>query len=168
MENPMNVTHLQLLQFTAILLTGLLAGLFYGYDCSVIKGLAHLPNDAYLDAFQSINKAIQNPWFFLSFMGSLLILPLASWLSYRHGATSYLLLSASLLYFIGVFGVTVGCNIPLNEQLANFQISTATESEISLMRKTFESSWNTWHRIRTFAAIGAFSLTILSLLKQKI
>ena len=165
MENTGTIT--QLLQIAAILLTGLLAGLFYGYDCSVIKGLGHLQNDAYLHAFQSINKTIQNPYFFLSFMGSLLVLPVASWFSFRHGATFYLLLSASLVYFIGVFGVTVCCNIPLNEQLANFQISTATESEISVMRKTFEHSWNTWHRIRTVAAIAAFGLTILSLLKQK-
>lgn len=164
MENSGIIT---LVQITAILLTGLLAGLFYGYDCSVVKGLGQLQNDAYLHAFQSINKAIQNPWFFISFMGSLLILPVASWLSYKQGATFYLLLSASILYFIGVFGVTIGCNIPLNEQLANFQISTATESEISAMRKAFEHSWNTWHRIRTIAAIGVFLLTILSLLKQK-
>ncbi len=162
-----NTGIISLFQITTTLLTGLLAGLFYGYDCSVIKGLGHLQNDAYLHAFQSINKTIQNPYFFISFMGSLLILPVASWLSYKQGAAFYLLLSASILYFIGVFGVTVGCNIPLNDQLANFQLSSATESEISLMRKTFEHSWNTWHRIRTVAAVAAFGLTILSLLKQK-
>lgn len=167
MENSLNITLVQLLQIAAILLTGLLAGLFYGYDCSVIKGLGSLQNDTYLQAFQSINKSIQNPYFFLSFMGSLLVLPVASWLSYKQGAAFYLLLSASILYFIGVFGVTVGCNIPLNDRLANFQLSSATESEISLMRKTFEHSWNTWHRIRTVAAVAAFGLTILSLLKQK-
>lgn len=167
MENSLNITLVQLLQIAAILLTGLLAGLFYGYDCSVIKGLGHLQNDTYLHAFQSINQSIQNPYFFLSFMGSLLVLPVASWFSYKQGAAFPLLLSASILYFTGVFGVTVFCNIPLNEQLANFQIATATESEISAMRKTFEHSWNTWHRIRTIAAIGVFLLTILSLLKQK-
>ena len=154
MENSGIITLAQLVQITAILLTGLLAGLFYGYDCSVIQGLGQLENNAYLAAFQSINKVIQNPWFFISFMGSLLVLPLASWLSYKQGAAFYLLLSASILYFIGVFGVTIGCNIPLNEQLANFQISTATESEISAMRKTFGHSWNTYHKIRTIAAIG--------------
>lgn len=168
MENSLNINLFQLVQFTAILLTGLLAGLFYGYDCSVIKGLGNLQNDAYLHSFQSINKAIQNPYFFISFMGSLLVLPVASWLSYNNGVPFYLLLSASFLYFIGVFGVTLFFNIPLNEQLSNFQISTATESEISLMRKTFENSWNTYHKIRTIAAIAAFSLTILSLFKQKI
>lgn len=168
MENTMNITLVQLIQFAAILLTGLLAGLFYGYDCSVIKGLGNLQNDTYLQSFQSINKAILNPYFFLSFMGCLFVLPVASWLSYKSGAPFYLLTAASLVYFIGVFGVTVCYNVPLNDQLANFQISTATESEISAMRKTFEASWNTWHRIRTIASIVAFSLAVLSLFKQKI
>lgn len=168
MENTMNISLVQLIQFAAILLTGLLAGLFYGYDCSVIKGLGNLQNDAYLQSFQSINKAILNPYFFLSFMGCLLVLPIASWLSYKSGAPFYLLTAASLVYLIGVFAVTVCCNVPLNDQLANFQISTATESEISAMRKTYEASWNAWHKIRTIASIVAFSLAVLSLLKQKI
>ena len=168
MENTMNITLVQLVQFTAILLTGLLAGLFYGYDCSVIKGLGNLQDDTYLQSFQSINKAILNPYFFLSFMGCLFVLPAACWLSYKSGTSFYLLIAASSVYFIGVFGVTICCNIPLNEQLANFQISTATASEISAMRKTFEHSWNTWHRIRTIASIAAFGLAAFSLFKQKI
>lgn len=167
MENTLNITLVQLVQFIAILLTGLLAGLFYAYDCSVIKGLGNLQDETYLQSFQSINKAILNPYFFLSFMGCLLVLPVASWLSYKSGTSFYLLIAASLIYFIGVFGVTVCCNVPLNEQLANFQISTATENEISAMRKAFETSWNTWHKIRTIASIVAFSLAVLSLFKQK-
>lgn len=170
MENSVYLNLFQTFQFTAILLTGLLAGLFYGYDCSVVKGLGNLPNEAYLQSFQSINNAIQNPYFFISFMGSLFVLPIACWLSYYNpnATTFYLLLSATLVYFIGVFGVTVFYNVPLNEQLANFSISTATESKLSAMRVVFENSWNKYHTTRTVASIVAFSLTILSLLKQKI
>ena len=170
MENTININLLQICQFIAVLFTGLLAGLFYGYDCSIIKGLGNLQNDVYVQSFQSINKVIQNPYFFVSFMGSLLVLPVASWLSYNNFNTTtfYLLLSASLVYFIGVFGVTVFGNVPLNEQLAVFNISKATEIEISEMRKIFESTWNKYHAIRTVASIISFCLTILSLLKQKI
>lgn len=170
MENSINLTTVQLLQFTAVLLTGLLSGLFYGYDCSVIKGLGNLSDIAYLQSFQSINKAIQNPYFFLSFMGSLLILPIASWLSYNssNSVSFYLLLLATLIYFIGVFGVTIFCNVPLNEQLANFSISTSSETEISIMRKAFEKPWNYYHSIRTVASIISFGLTILSVFKSKL
>ena len=37
MENAINFNAMQLIQFMVILFTGLLAGLFYGYDCSVTK-----------------------------------------------------------------------------------------------------------------------------------
>jgi len=169
MESSINSNLLQLLQFTAILFTGLLAGLFYGYDCSVIKGIGNLQNEVYLQSFQSINKAIQNPYFFTSFIGSLLVLPVVSWLNYTnsHAIPFYLLLSASLVYFIGVFGVTIFCNVPLNERLANFHISSATKSELTAMRKLFETTWNKYHTIRTVSSIISFGMTILSLLNQK-
>jgi uncharacterized membrane protein len=169
MENSINLYLIQIFQFVTVLLTGLLAGLFYGYDCSVAKGLGNLQDELYLQSFQSINKAILNPYFFISFMGSLILLPVASWFSYNNcnTATFYLLLSASLIYVIGVFGVTIFGNVPLNEQLANFSISNSTESEISAMRKVFEKPWNTYHTIRTIASIVAFGLAILSIIKSK-
>ena len=74
MENSISLSIVQFFQFNAILLTGLVAGLFYGYDCSVIKGLGNLQDDHYLQLFQSINKEIQNPYFFVSFIGSMLVL----------------------------------------------------------------------------------------------
>ena len=170
MENSINFNVVQLVQFTTVLLTGLLAGLFYGYDCSVTKGLGNLSDIAYLQSFQSINKAIQNPYFFLSFMGSLLMLPVACWLSYnsRNLVSFYLLLLATLIYSIGTFGVTIFCNVPLNEQLANFTIPTSSETEISEMRKAFEKPWNAYHKIRTVGSIVVFGLTIVSTMKSKL
>lgn len=164
----MSANLVQVFQFTSVVLAGLVAGLLYGYDCSVTKGLGQLENEAYLKAFQSINKAIQNPYFFMSFMGSLLVLPVTTWLSYKNGSASfYLTLSATLVYFIGVLGVTMFGNVPLNQQLENFKIPGATETDITAMRRAFENTWNKYHTIRTIAAIGAFCLLVLSLLKQR-
>ena len=168
MENSINLNPALLVQLAAATLTGLLAGLFYGYQCSVIKGLAHLPDVAYLQAFQSINKAIQNPVFFISFMGSLLVLGVATWQSYGNNAgTFYWLLAALLLYGIGVFGMTMFANVPLNDQLDQFPVLTATAAEVAAMRKAFEQPWNAYHSIRTVASIIAFVLVLVSLIKHK-
>lgn len=63
--------------FLTILFSGLVAGLFYAYSCSVNPGLKALSDVEYLIAMQSINRAIQNPYFFCSFMGLLLCFPYA-------------------------------------------------------------------------------------------
>lgn len=162
------MTSYNLFHVAAVLLTGLIAGLFYGYDCSVIKGFRNLTDKEYLNAFQSINRAILNPYFFLSFMGSLLVLPVATWLSYKAAApiSFYLLLAATVLYVVGVFGVTVVGNIPLNNQLDQFDISNAAPDAVKAMRQKFEPNWNRFHAIRTYANILSFLLAIISLAKK--
>ena len=89
--------------------TGLIAGLFYSYSCSVNPGLAKLPDGEYLAAMQSINRAILNPVFFATFIGTLLLLPVSTWLQYNEGASKSFsfLLAATLIYAIGVFECSV-------------------------------------------------------------
>ncbi|CAL1517676.1 hypothetical protein MMC2321_01412 [Chitinophaga sp. MM2321] len=159
----------QLVQIIAVLLTGLAAGLFYSYACSVTGGLGKLSDREYLLAFQSIDNAILNAWFFTSFMGSLVVLPLATWLSYHVGGnfSFWLLLAATTIYAIGVFGVTIAGNVPLNNMLKDFDVSTASPQELFSLRERFEAPWNKLNLIRTIAAIFSFLLVILSLLKIK-
>lgn len=160
-------TH-QVIYGASILLTGLLAGLFFGYQYSVINGLGALNNKEYLSAFQSINKAIQNPVFFINFVGSLIVLPIVSYIAYKNGQSDLLpyLLFATAIYFIGVFGITVACNVPLNDMLDGFNIQSATASQLHEIRVKFETGWNKWHLIRTIAAIVSFVILIIPLLKR--
>lgn len=155
-----------LLFFTAFF-SGLMAGLLYAYSCSVNPGLKTLPNAEYIKAMQAINAAIQNPLFFASFTGALLLLPVSCFrLHQQHSAALPLMAFAALLYFTGVFGVTVFGNVPLNNQLAAFPLATATAGETAVLRQAFEKPWNNYHTVRTIAAAGSFGLTLLSLLKK--
>jgi uncharacterized membrane protein len=160
-----------LLNFLTLLFSGLIAGLLYGYSCSVNPGLQSLANGEYIKAMQSVNLAIQNPYFLLAFTGLLLLFPVSTYLMLRQQHTSaafYLLLAATIIYFIGVFIITLFCNVPLNEQLAKFPASSASATEISAMRQTFEKPWNSYHTIRTIAAVISFGLTILAIIKQRV
>jgi uncharacterized membrane protein len=152
----------------AVLLTGLSAGLFYAYDCSVTGGLGKLPDRAYLQAFQSINRAIQNPYFFISFIGTLIALPVAAWQSYNSASNVafYCLLAAAIVYAAGVFGVTVFGNVPLNERLDKFDIAGSSAEAIKAMREQFESKWNALHQVRTYAGILAFGLSVIAIVKR--
>lgn len=155
-------------QVAAVLLPGLVAGLLFGYQCSVIRGLGALPDAAYLQAFQSINRSIQNPAFFAAFMGSVIVLPLAAGLCRQQGAAEAgrLLFLAGALYGLGVFGVTVLGNVPLNERLAQTDLTNATAAELARLRRAFEGPWNRLHTLRTVAAVLAFALACCALLKS--
>jgi uncharacterized membrane protein len=142
----------------------------YAYSCSVNTGLKNLADPAYLHAMQSINIAIQNPLFFISFMGLLVIFPVTAFKYYHAGAntTFCLILASGVIYFVAVFGITMLGNVPLNETLAKFNIDEASLKEVASMRQRFEKPWNTFHTIRTIASIISFSFSILSAILQKI
>ena len=158
----------QLSYATCVTLTGLIAGLFYGYQCSVVNGLGSLADKEYLAAFQGINKAILNPLFFLSFLGTLVLMAITVYCSHRCGATHVLpfLITAAAVYGIGVFGITILFNVPLNEMLAAFDLEAATGQQLHEMRLRFEAKWNLWHLIRTIASILSFILLCLPLIRR--
>lgn len=167
MEQSINISTTQVLLIATALLTGLLAGLFYGYDCSVIRGLGSLPDEMYIRSFQSISKEILNPYFFISFMGSLMVLPISCWLCYKHNdiLSFYFLLVALLVYAIGVFGVTAFGNVPLNEMLEKIDIKNTSSENLKIARDTFETNWNNLHHIRTYASMLSFLLSITACIK---
>ncbi|WP_342328935.1 anthrone oxygenase family protein [Pedobacter sp. FW305-3-2-15-E-R2A2] len=146
-------------------LTALIAGLFYAFSCAVNPGLAKLSDERYLAAMQSINKEIQNLLFLSSFMGTLLFLPVSTWLQFRVGITDsfWLLLAATFVYTIGVFGLTMFGNVPLNQALDRFNLSSAAAKEMAIQRERFEIPWKRFHRIRTVASVLTVMLVIAAL-----
>jgi uncharacterized membrane protein len=153
----------------AALLTALITGLFYAYSCSINNGLGRLNDIEYMKAMQSINRAILNPLFFASFMGTLIVLPVCTWFTYKAGGTSmafYLILAAAIVYIAGVFGVTMAGNVPLNNALDKFNIAAASVEEIKIQRAAFEIPWNRLHSIRTIACVVSLVLTLASVLAK--
>jgi uncharacterized membrane protein len=149
-------------------LSGLIAGLFYGYDYSVIKGLSKLTDKEYLLAFQHINREIQNPYFFVSFMGAFILLPLATWTyGYENGHHSNWLLAATFFYWAGAFGITICVHVPLNNWLDSINLGNHSAESLSLIRQKFETKWNKWHHVRTYAAILSFGCSVLFALKSR-
>ena len=147
-------------------LTALVTGLFYGYSVSVNGGLHRLNDSEYVKAMQSINAVIQNPLFFVSFIGPVILLPLAVFLQIDSNLIRFaLLLTSSALYIAVSFALTMVGNVPLNERLAKFDASKASSgNEIAQARAGFEKPWNRLHAIRTIASIAASVLIFVAIL----
>jgi uncharacterized membrane protein len=155
--------------FLTILSVGLIAGLFYSWSISVMLGLKKVPAKEFIVAMQAMNRAIQNPLFLSCFMGALVLLASSCWLQYQKplDTSYYLLIAATLLYAIGVVGITFGGNIPLNNMLDAFDVNNANENAMMKLRTAFESKWNNLNNIRTVFAILSFATLILMLLVKK-
>ncbi|PSL46371.1 putative membrane protein [Chitinophaga niastensis] len=149
--------------------TGLVAGVFYTWSCSVTTGLARMPDEAYIATIQTFNKAILNPVFFISFLGTLVMLPLATYLNYTsfHSPRFLLLLAATIVYLIGGFGVTAFGNVPLNDMMEAFNLHAASAAEMAAQRIRFEQPWNTLNNVRTITSILSMMLVTLACLSDE-
>lgn len=143
-------------------LTFLLAGVFFGYVTSVNGGLSRLKNSEYIKAMQSINIVIINPFFMSVFIGSVILLPLITFINRNDSDKFAVLLIASVIYIFGSFILTIAGNIPLNEELAKIDLSKSSEDELQSARNKFEKPWNNLHFIRTIASIISAILIISS------
>ncbi|MDR2234865.1 MAG: DUF1772 domain-containing protein [Chryseobacterium sp.] len=151
----------------ATVLTALIAGLFYAYSCSVVLGLGKLSDAEYLKSMQNINREILNPVFFLSFMGTAILLPVTTFLFRGQQPAFIFLLLASVAYLIGVFGVTVAGNVPLNNLLDQFDISGSSAEAIKKMRENFEGRWNFLNHIRAVFSVISIVLAVCACIWNK-
>ena len=150
----------------ATLATGLVAGVFYAYSVSVDPGLAAQSDASYVATMQEINERIQNPLFFASFFGAVL-LPLAALVVHlpRLRSGRFLLISLACLFYIGGgFLLTAFVNVPMNDQLATVD-PEAPARILSRAREAYEGPWDFWNGVRTiFSTLSFVALTAACLL----
>ena len=109
------------LTLCAVLGCGLMAGVFFAFSTFIMCALARLQPAQGIEAMQSINRTVINPWFLGAFLGTaavcILLAGTALWRWQQPGATY--LLAGSLLYLIGTVLVTMAFNVPMNNALEN-------------------------------------------------
>jgi uncharacterized membrane protein len=141
----------------ATLAMGLMASVFGLYAHAIMPGLGRTDDRTFVGAFQEIDRAIINPWFMVSFLGALAFTVLAAVLHLREDERSVLpWIVAALLLYIAVFVVTIGVNVPLNDDL-----KAAGEPnrivDLAAVREQFdEEKWKRWNVARAVATTAAF------------
>jgi len=146
----------------ATLMTGLMAGLFYAYSCSVMPGLGRTDDRSFVGAMRAINVAILNGWFALIFGGALLLTATTAALHLAdagRGALPWIL--AALVLYLVTLGITMRVNVPLNDQLQAAPSETA--DGLRLARASFEDVWNRWNLVRTVTNTAAFTALTVAL-----
>ena len=155
---------------TAILLTGLMAGIFFTWSNAVKPGIGKLSDIEYLRSLQSMNRVILNKAFIGIFLGAVIavtVVPIAHFKLFPDNIF-WLFIITLATYWIGVFGVTVLGNVPLNELLNEINLESITLEEIKALRTSIEVKWNNLNLIRSISSGITFVLLIISYLFIKI
>ena len=151
---------------SAIFLTGLMAGIFFTWSNAVKPGIGKLGDIEYLRALQSMNRVILNNAFRIIFLGAIIAVALVPVFYFNLYPKNifWLFVFTLVIYWIGVFGVTVSGNIPLNEILDKTNLESITSEEIKTLRKSIEVKWNNFNLIRCISSGITFILLIVSFL----
>jgi uncharacterized membrane protein len=151
---------------TAILLSGLMAGIFFTWSNAVKPGIGKLSDLEYLRALQSMNRVILNKAFIGIFLGSVIAVALVPVFHFKLFPTNifWIFILALLTYWIGALGTTVFGNIPLNEILDKVNLESLNLEEITALRTRIEVKWNNLNLIRSISSGITFALLIISYL----
>lgn len=146
------------LAFSAVIGSGLMAGLFFVFSVCIMQALSRLPPEEGVAAMNAINIVIQRPLFLTAFLATGLlglIFVVAALLTGGEG--TYLLAAGGAVYLFGTLAVTIVFNVPLNDALAAARGKDAAE----LWRRRYLTDWLWWNHIRTIASIAALALFVL-------
>jgi uncharacterized membrane protein len=140
----------------ATMTVGLIAGLFYAYACSVMIGLGRASDRTFVEAMQRINTAILNGWFFVCFLGALVLTILAAVLHLSEGRRPVLpWIVAAIVLYGATLVITAAVNVPLNNVL---DAAGAPDriADLAAVREHFETTWVRWNLARAVTSTAAF------------
>ncbi|EGD55011.1 DUF1772 domain-containing protein [Gordonia neofelifaecis] len=140
----------------AVVMNGLLAGVYFAFACAVTPALGRLDDRSFVEAFRSINTVIQNGWFLTVLFLAPIVTVVAAVLGGVQRHPSFWLLLAAAVCAVLTFVVTVVANVPLNDALDTARTATAGQYETA--RSAFEHAWRNWNVVRTVTGVAALAL----------
>jgi uncharacterized membrane protein len=140
----------------AIVGCGCIGGVFFAFSTFIMASLERVGAVPGAAAMNSINSVILGSLFMPVFYGTTLASLVLAVVSLSHwrepGAAP--LAAAGILYVLGMFGVTLFLNVPLNNALV---------ADGAAVWARYLKEWIFWNHVRTVASLGAAALFIVAL-----
>lgn len=158
MENPLITASL----WFSIVACGLLAGLYFTFSAFAMTALGRIEPPAGVAAMNSINRVIQRSLFMPLFVGSSLSSLVLAVIGALHWgeAGACAALAGGVLYFIGMFVVTMLFNVPRNNAL---DATNPASVEGQALWARYLEEWTAWNHVRTLASTAALILFVMAL-----
>jgi uncharacterized membrane protein len=141
--------------------SALIAGLMLAFSTSVMPALGRRPAAEAVAAMQTMNATILNPLFGLVFGGTfvlaVVLVVTAPFTGDEAGAGWRA--AGGLLYAVGVTGVTMAVNVPMNNAL---DAVDAASQEAADAWPGYLRRWTAWNHLRTVAGTAASVLLVVA------
>jgi uncharacterized membrane protein len=135
---------------------GLVAGVFAIFAHTIMPGLRHTDDRTFVAAFQSIDRAIINPWFMLSAFVGALVFTVAALLT-NLGRAALPWVAVALGLYVVAFVITVAVNVPLNDTIKAAGNPDHIRDLAAVRERFNESRWAAWNFVRVVTSTGAFA-----------
>ena len=155
-------TILFVLTLASALGCGLIAGVFFVFSTTIMRSLGRLAPCVGITAMQSINIVIVSSLFlgvWLATAVACATIVVAALLRWSEPGAAWALTGGGL-YVIGSFGVTLVCNVPLNNELAACE---ASDPRAATTWARYLRTWTRWNHVRTVASCAAAAAFIVAL-----
>lgn len=154
-------TILTALIWFALVSAAIMAGIYFTFSVFAMRALASLGDEDGANAMRAINRVILQsaflPLFLASSAASLALVVLGM---LGHGAAPHQLVAGGLVYVLGMTGVTMLGNVPLNNRLESADPATAAGQALW---RDYAVRWTRLNHIRTLACVAALVLFVLAL-----
>lgn len=144
-----------------ILMTGIMAGVYFAFSVFIMQSLSELPSLQAAQVMNKINDVIVNTLFLPVFFGStlwyggLVVWSLADWQFER----SILVITAAMIYILGMFVVTAFGNVPLNNRLKS---SAEDDSRLIRFWDEYLRRWTRLNHLRMLSCIAACAVLTIA------
>jgi uncharacterized membrane protein len=153
------VISLKVIEFVAVFLLTLVAGVFWGTWLSLTRSKAAFSPEVFLAIGKRMVKNLAFPMRLLTPATLLSLVVLCVGLYWARQTTGLLLAIAAVVCLLTTMAITLVVNVPIDYQVKSWTIAT--------MPADWQGIWNRWtafHALRTLLSLGALVSTLAALL----
>lgn len=143
----------------AAISAGLMAGVYFAFSGFIMQSFNRLGAAQATDAMNAINDVIVRSCFMILFLGSTLLFAMLGAIAlFSVDLTGrWLLLTAGLIYVLGMFLCTVVFNVPLNNRLQKAHHDDSIKSQTWAL---YFKYWTRWNHLRGVCSLVALALSM--------